>query len=71
MTEIPRMKTRYREEIIPALQSEFDIKNVMQVPGVVKVVVNWFLVGTPSINITGAPIGTLLCYAVIAFLNMI
>jgi large subunit ribosomal protein L5 len=36
----PRLKTRYREEIIPALQSEFEIKNVMQVPGLVKIVVN-------------------------------
>jgi large subunit ribosomal protein L5 len=37
---IPRLKTRYREEILPALQSEFEIKNVMQVPGLTKVVVN-------------------------------
>ncbi len=37
---IPRLKARYREEIIPALQSEFDIKNVMQVPGLTKIVVN-------------------------------
>jgi large subunit ribosomal protein L5 len=36
----PRMKARYREEILPALQSEFDIKNVMQVPGLTKIVVN-------------------------------
>lgn len=36
----PRLKTRYREEIIPALQSEFDIKNIMQVPGLTKIVVN-------------------------------
>jgi large subunit ribosomal protein L5 len=36
----PRMKTRYREEILPALQSEFEIKNVMQVPGLTKIVVN-------------------------------
>jgi large subunit ribosomal protein L5 len=36
----PRLKTRYREEIIPALKSEFDIKNVMQVPGLTKIVVN-------------------------------
>ena len=36
----PRLKTRYREEIIPALRSEFDIKNVMQVPGLTKIVVN-------------------------------
>jgi large subunit ribosomal protein L5 len=36
----PRLKTRYRDEIMPALQSEFDIKNVMQVPGLTKIVVN-------------------------------
>ena len=36
----PRLKSRYREEILPALQSEFDIKNVMQVPGLTKIVVN-------------------------------
>jgi large subunit ribosomal protein L5 len=36
----PRLKTRYREEIIPALQSEFDIQNIMQVPGLTKIVVN-------------------------------
>ena len=36
----PRLKTRYREEIIPALRAEFEIKNVMQVPGLVKIVVN-------------------------------
>ncbi len=36
----PRLKTRYREEIVPALQSEFEIGNVMQVPGLVKIVVN-------------------------------
>ncbi len=36
----PRLKTRYRDEIRPALQSEFDIKNVMQVPGLTKIVVN-------------------------------
>ena len=39
-TEIPRLKTRYREEIIPALRTEFDIANIMQVPGLVKIVVN-------------------------------
>ena len=40
MTETPRLKTRYREEIIPALRSEFEIQNVMQVPGLTKIVVN-------------------------------
>jgi large subunit ribosomal protein L5 len=36
----PRLKTRYREEIVAALRSEFDIANVMQVPGLTKIVVN-------------------------------
>ncbi|GEP35970.1 50S ribosomal protein L5 [Nocardioides szechwanensis] len=37
---MPRLKTRYREEILPALQSEFEITNVMKVPGLTKIVVN-------------------------------
>jgi large subunit ribosomal protein L5 len=36
----PRLKVRYREEIVPALRSEFEIANVMQVPGLTKLVVN-------------------------------
>ena len=36
----PRLKQRYREEIRAALQEEFNYANVMQIPGVVKVVVN-------------------------------
>jgi large subunit ribosomal protein L5 len=36
----PRLKTRYREEIRDALNKEFAYGNVMQIPGVVKVVVN-------------------------------
>jgi large subunit ribosomal protein L5 len=35
-----RLKLRYREEIVPALQAEFDYSNVMQVPGLTKIVVN-------------------------------
>jgi large subunit ribosomal protein L5 len=38
--QAPRLKTRYREEILPQLRDSFSIANVMQVPGVVKVVVN-------------------------------
>jgi large subunit ribosomal protein L5 len=38
--EMPRLKKRYRSEILPALQSEFEIANVMQVPGLTKIVVN-------------------------------
>ncbi|MFN8099239.1 MAG: 50S ribosomal protein L5 [Dermatophilaceae bacterium] len=36
----PRLKTRYAEEIRPALSTQFSYGNAMQVPGVVKVVVN-------------------------------
>ncbi len=39
-TPDPRLQTRYREEILPALLEEFGYGNVMQVPRVVKVVVN-------------------------------
>jgi large subunit ribosomal protein L5 len=38
--EVPRLKTRYREEIKAKLTEEFSFSNPMQVPGVVKVVVN-------------------------------
>lgn len=37
---IPAYKTRYREEIVPALMKRFGYKNVNQVPRLVKVVVN-------------------------------
>ena len=36
----PRLKTRYREEIVPALREEFQFANVMMVPGLTKIVVN-------------------------------
>jgi large subunit ribosomal protein L5 len=38
--QVPRFKTRYREEILPALRDEFGYANVMQVPGLTKIVVN-------------------------------
>ena len=34
------MKARYREEILPALREQFGYANVMQVPGLTKIVVN-------------------------------
>ena len=37
---LPRLKQKYRAEITPALRSEFDYDNVMQIPGLVKIVVN-------------------------------
>src|SRR6195952_4987983 len=36
----PRLKQKYRSEIVPNLQKEFGFTNVHQVPGIVKVVVN-------------------------------
>ena len=39
-TTMPRLKVQYREEIVPALREQFDYANIMQVPGLVKVVVN-------------------------------
>ena len=36
----PRLKTRYRAEIVPALTTEFSLANPMQVPTLSKVVVN-------------------------------
>jgi len=37
---LPRLKTRYHEEVVPALQKEFEIENVMAVPRVEKIVLN-------------------------------
>jgi large subunit ribosomal protein L5 len=39
-TTTPRLKQRYRSEILPRLREEFGYTNVMQVPGVTKIVVN-------------------------------
>ena len=36
----PRLKTKYREEIVTKLRDEFQFDNVMQVPGLTKIVVN-------------------------------
>ena len=37
---LPRLKEKYRSEIAPALHSEFGYDNVMQIPGLTKIVVN-------------------------------
>src|SRR3954468_3515750 len=37
---LPRLKQRYRDEIKSALTEQFSYSNPMQVPGIVKVVVN-------------------------------
>jgi len=36
----PRLKVRYGDEIKPALNKEFGYRNVMQIPGLTKIVVN-------------------------------
>ena len=37
---VPRLKQRYRDEILPALSKDFGYGNVMQVPRLTKIVVN-------------------------------
>ena len=37
---LPRLKAKYRAEILPQLQEQFGFSNVHQVPGLVKIVVN-------------------------------
>ncbi|MFH0916088.1 MAG: 50S ribosomal protein L5 [bacterium] len=37
---VPRLKERYRTDIVPAMREQFGYKNVMQVPRVTKVTVN-------------------------------
>ena len=41
----------------------------LAIGAVFKVIINYVLVGVPAINIYGAPIGTIVCYAVAAILN--
>jgi len=37
---VPRLKEKYRKDIIPAMMKKFNYKNVMQVPRLEKVVIN-------------------------------
>lgn len=37
---LPRLQTRYRDEIVPRLMKRFEYKNVMQVPKLVKISLN-------------------------------
>jgi len=43
----------------------------MIIGGVVKVILNYFLVGVPSLNIVGVSMGTVICYALITGLNIL
>ena len=37
---LPRLKQQYRETIVPQLREDFSYSNIMQVPGLTKIVVN-------------------------------
>ena len=50
-------------ELIPVIN--------MVIGGAIKVIINYFLVANPDININGAPIGTTTCYVIILILNII
>ena len=39
-TYVPRMKTRFRDELVPSLKDQLGLSNVMQVPRLDKIVVN-------------------------------
>ncbi len=43
----------------------------LPIGGLIKIGVNYILVGNPDINIIGAPVGTLICYVVITLINLI
>lgn len=38
--DVPRMKTKYREEVVPKLQEKFQYKSVMEVPRLQKICLN-------------------------------
>ena len=39
-TYVPRLKTRYQEQVAPALKEQLGLDNVMQIPRLTKIVVN-------------------------------
>lgn len=39
-TYIPRLKTKYQDDVVPALMKQFGYKSIMQVPRLVKISVN-------------------------------
>lgn len=56
------MLQAYGKTVIPVVN--------MIIGGIIKVIVNYNLVAIPSINIDGAPIGTMVCYFTVMALNM-
>lgn len=50
-------------------RTDIPVKTLV-IGAVVKIVMNYILVGTPRFNINGAPVGSILCYIIIVGLNM-
>lgn len=40
MSYVPRLKTKYKNEVVPALMEQFGYKTVMQIPRLVKISIN-------------------------------
>ena len=40
MKYVPRLKTKYQKEVVPALMQQFNYNSVMQVPRLTKICVN-------------------------------
>ena len=40
MSYVPRLRKKYFEEVVPAMQAKFNYRNGMQVPRITKVVLN-------------------------------
>ncbi len=57
--------------MLQAIGKEWMPVFTMFIGGGIKLVMNYIMVGTESINISGAPISTNVCYAVITVLNLI
>lgn len=57
--------------MLQAIGKEWVPVFTMVVGGAVKLTMNYVMVGNPNINISGAPISTNACYAIITILNLI
>ncbi|MEZ4983460.1 MAG: 50S ribosomal protein L5 [Saprospiraceae bacterium] len=40
MSSVPRLRVKYQQDVVPALKEQFQYKNVMQVPKLVKICIN-------------------------------
>ena len=58
------------KQIVDLRKQKPELKVLLSIGGVVKIMLNYNLVAVPSVNIYGAPIGTLVCFAITAALNL-